>query len=246
MKLNTLSTSSQELLKYVALFLMTTDHAGAILFGNYEGVHLSTILGRLVFPIFAYLAIYNYLYHTKNKKRYIKRLFIFAFASQVPYFFAFYEVQGRFTLNVLFTLGFGLWYVYLMEEYVSKTERLLDMFMYGFILSFVFAIIIGAWGDFSIMGILTMIGFYLFLKNPNVVTLLSLRTVMFPLPGIIRINTLGLSDEEIIQRISKEALVISDIEIDKNLPLKEVLSELRRKNIAVALQTSSLDDYKRR
>jgi len=92
MKLDNLHSSGQELLKYIALLLMTIDHAGAILYGHYEGLHLSTVLGRLVFPIFAYLAIYNYLYHTKDKKRYITRLFIFAFISQVPYFFAFYAL----------------------------------------------------------------------------------------------------------------------------------------------------------
>ena len=179
MRLDNLPSTGQELLKYIALLLMTIDHTGAILYGHYEGLHLSTVLGRLVFPIFAYLTIYNYLYHTKDKKRYITRLFMFAFISQLPYFFAFYEIHGRFTLNVLFTLGFGLGYIYLIEEYISKAERRLDRIMYGFILSFIIMVIMGFWGDFSILGVLTIIGFYLFLKNPSTAILLSLGTVIF-------------------------------------------------------------------
>lgn len=178
MRLDNLNSSSQEMLKYIALLLMTIDHTGAILYGHYEGVHLSTILGRLVFPIFAYLAIYNYLYHTKDKKRYIARLFVFAIIAQVPYFFAFYDIHDRFTLNVLFTLGFGLWYIYLIEEHISKSERNLDRFMNGFIISFVFLVLMGVWGDFSIFGILTLIGFYLYLKNPSAAILITLGTLI--------------------------------------------------------------------
>jgi len=179
MKLNNLNSSTQELLKYIALLLMTTDHAGAILYGHYEGLHLSTMLGRLVFPIFAYLVIYNYLYHTRSKKKYIKRLFVFALISQIPYHFAFYEIHGRFTFNVLFTLGFGLWYIYLLEEHVSRIKSRLDKIVFGFILSFAALLIIGMWGDFSIQGILTMIGFYLYLKRPNIILLFALGSVLF-------------------------------------------------------------------
>lgn len=148
MKLNNLNSSKQELLKYIALLLMTTDHAGGILYGHYEGLHLSTMLGRLVFPIFAYLAIYNYLYHTRDKKRYVKRLLAFALISQVPYHFAFYEIHGRFTLNVLFTLGFGLWYIYLSEEKLSRIKSKIDKIVFGFILSFAALVVIGMWGGF--------------------------------------------------------------------------------------------------
>jgi predicted small metal-binding protein len=61
--------------------------------------------------------------------------------------------------------------------------------------------------------------------------------------SLLTINIAGLNDEEIVQKIAEEALAIHGITTNKDLPLNEILSNLRRKNIAVALQTVSFDDY---
>ena len=43
-----------------------------------------TCIGRLAFPIFAFMIVEGY-FKTSNLKRYVGRLFIFAIISEIPY-----------------------------------------------------------------------------------------------------------------------------------------------------------------
>lgn len=64
-------------------------------------------LGRMSFPLFAFLAGEGFA-HTSNLKKYVKRLIIFALISQIP-FMLFRTLVGEWKmLNILFTLLFGL------------------------------------------------------------------------------------------------------------------------------------------
>jgi len=93
---------NQNLLKLTSIVSMTIDHAGKLLFDSQDvfGTHL----GRIAMPIFAFLLVYNYLYHTKNPINYIKRIFLFGIISQVPFIMAF-NLPPIF-LNILFSLAF--------------------------------------------------------------------------------------------------------------------------------------------
>ncbi len=57
-------------LKWLALILMTVDHFGLIFSGllPFSVYRLLRILGRISFPLFAYLTAEGYRY-TKNRKR---------------------------------------------------------------------------------------------------------------------------------------------------------------------------------
>lgn len=167
LELRAMSSSQEALLKYLALFLMTIDHIGGIFFNGYVEPNAATILGRLVFPIFAFLAAYNYLYNTSDKKKYIFRLLTFAFISQVPYMLAFGGIHERFNLNVLFTLGLSLGYIYIGETYVLKLKKKIDALMANLLLTLVFLIFFLAVGDFTIFGFLVVLRFYLILKKPT-------------------------------------------------------------------------------
>ena len=92
-------------LKWIAIFSMAVDHTGALLFP--EAMWMRGI-GRLAFPIFAFLLAEGY-YHTHDVKRYLLRLWLFALISEIPYDLAF---QGTLlesgSQNVFFTLGLSL------------------------------------------------------------------------------------------------------------------------------------------
>ncbi|WP_430601948.1 hypothetical protein IGJ02_002117 [Enterococcus sp. DIV0724b] len=66
------------------------------------------IFGRLAFPIFCFLLVEGFL-HTSNTKRYLIRLSLFAFISEIPYDLAFsHQLIDLKSQNVFFTLLIGL------------------------------------------------------------------------------------------------------------------------------------------
>ena len=78
---------------------MTIDHIGVLLFPQLIALR---IIGRIAFPIVAYQAAEGYK-HTSSLKKYLFRLTVFAFISQVPYNF----IIGH-KLNPIFTVILGL------------------------------------------------------------------------------------------------------------------------------------------
>lgn len=92
-------------LKVIACASMLIDHVGMIFFAD---VLLLRIIGRLAFPIFAYL-IASGAVHTSDKARYLGRLLLLAVISEAPFQLAtFGRVSGPPTRNVFFTLFLGL------------------------------------------------------------------------------------------------------------------------------------------
>ncbi|MGD9131168.1 MAG: TraX family protein [Candidatus Bathyarchaeota archaeon] len=103
--------SGRELLKWIAIITMTADHVGEILYPELEILRL---IGRLSFPLFAYLLMLG-METTRNIRNYLIRLFVFAFISQVPFFLA--TDSGPFdSLNIFFTLSAGLLFIYFFKK----------------------------------------------------------------------------------------------------------------------------------
>lgn len=83
------------LLKLIAIISMLIDHIGAYLF--YSGSHLVSLqtintmrsIGRMALPIFAFFLVVGYK-KTRDRKKYISRMHIFAIISQIPFTLAFY------------------------------------------------------------------------------------------------------------------------------------------------------------
>ena len=75
------------MLKIIACLLMLIDHMGAALFP--EAI-IIRMIGRLSFPIFAYLIAIGYS-KTNSFSKYLYRLLIFAAVSQIPFSLAFSE-----------------------------------------------------------------------------------------------------------------------------------------------------------
>lgn len=116
-------------LKIIALVTMFIDHIGAVVlepylskgFESYSTTGREDLfeflcqidmvlrgIGRLAFPIFCFLLVEGFLY-TKNRRKYLIRLGIFALISEIPFDIAFNQSILEFSSqNVFFTLFFGL------------------------------------------------------------------------------------------------------------------------------------------
>ena len=142
---------SSFVLKIIALVTMLCDHAGYLIFDRFSFMNY---IGRLSFPIFAYLITEGFI-HTSNLKKYFSRLLIFAFISQIPYMLLF---NDTFTLNVLFTLSLGLLAITIYNKLKNKVLGILFV-----ILSAVLAHLLHF--DYGWFGITTIFIFYIFKKE---------------------------------------------------------------------------------
>ncbi|MEZ3433868.1 MAG: conjugal transfer protein TraX [Lachnospiraceae bacterium] len=113
-------------LKWIAIITMLIDHVGAVLFPYEIGLR---IIGRIAFPIFCFLIVEGFS-HTRNVRRYMARLGIFAVLSEVPYDLAFHgkliDTTGQ---NVFFTLLLGVLLMYLMEKTPNIFIKALEIFL---------------------------------------------------------------------------------------------------------------------
>lgn len=82
------------LIKIVAFVTMFIDHAGYLFFPHILWLR---IIGRIAFPLFCYCLVFGF-FHTRNVKKYMLRLLLFAIVSQPFYTLAFYPE----TLQILF------------------------------------------------------------------------------------------------------------------------------------------------
>ena len=67
-------------LHIIAMIFMLCDHMWATIL-DYEWL---TCIGRIAFPIFAFLITEGYI-HTSNINKYIKRMVIFAIITEIPF-----------------------------------------------------------------------------------------------------------------------------------------------------------------
>lgn len=92
-------------LKWIAIMTMLIDHMGVNFF---QDMMIFRYIGRLSFPIFAFLVTEGVL-HTRNVKKYILRLIVFGIVSEIPY-----DLMRSGKLidfshqNIFFTLALGV------------------------------------------------------------------------------------------------------------------------------------------
>ena len=153
-----IETSSMSL-HILAMVFMLCDHLwGTIVPGN----DWLTCIGRISFPIFAFLIVEGY-FHTRNLKKYAGRLLLFALLSEIPFNLAmgsslFYPIHQNVLWSFLISLGLIHW-----NEKAKATQKLWRRIVTGF-LTVLLGYLIGlvTMVDFYHAGILTVLVFYFF------------------------------------------------------------------------------------
>lgn len=109
-------------LKMLACLTMLIDHIGAALFPQIFALRL---IGRLAFPLFAWM-IAEGAHYTRDRKRYLIRLIIFAIISQWPFVFAFSEPTFFGYLNIGVTLVLGFCAIWAFDAFPSRVLGLIS------------------------------------------------------------------------------------------------------------------------
>ncbi len=117
-------------LKYIAFTSMLIDHVNKALLYPYLNndflMHLSNlfdILGRIAFPLFAFLLVEGF-FHTHNRWKYLGTLLLFGVISEVPFdMFTTKEFVNFRWNNVMFTLAFMLVTIWLVDALREKLEN---------------------------------------------------------------------------------------------------------------------------
>lgn len=163
-------------LKVIAIVSMVIDHVGHIFFPE---VMIFRIIGRLSFPIFAYVLAEGFIY-TKDVKKYLLRLGIFALLSEIPYDLAIMGSVLEFThQNVFFTLFFGV----LMLWIITKTKNI--FWQYGIVVAMLLLCkFLNT--DYSDIGILMIFIFSIF-RERKIEKLLIVGLIFIALTGGIQL-----------------------------------------------------------
>ncbi len=133
-------------LHLLAMGTMLCDHLwGTVIPGN----DWLTCVGRLAFPIYAFMLVEGY-FHTRNLKKYVLRLLVFALISEIPFDLAmgstwFYPIHQNVLWSFLISLGLIHW-----NEKARAKGKLWRRILVG-----AATVIIG-----YIVGLVTMVDYY--------------------------------------------------------------------------------------
>lgn len=120
-------------LKIIAMLAMLSDHVGKVLLPQYS---ILQILGRLAFPIFAFM-IAEGCYYTRNKLRYFLTIFLLGLGCQTVYLVA----EKSLYQNILITFSLSIIIIFSLENYRIKREKTFGKILFFTILT-VFIIVI--------------------------------------------------------------------------------------------------------
>ncbi len=156
--MKSLKCVSADMLKILAMVCMVLDHLWATIVPDNQWMNM---VGRLTFPLFAFLIAEGYT-HTSNFKKYALRLLIFGVISEIPFnfimsgswFFPFHQ-------NVMFTMLLGLLCIRAIDKFKEnrtfKRGLLSALIVVGCLLLSIIGFV-----DYGLIGVLTIIVFYVF------------------------------------------------------------------------------------
>lgn len=98
---------SGNILKIIAAISMLIDHIGVIFYPN---VVIYRIIGRIAYPIFAFM-IAEGCYYTRNKIKYFLSVFLLGAACQVVYYILNHELE----MGILITFSLSILVVYSLQ-----------------------------------------------------------------------------------------------------------------------------------
>ena len=150
-------------LHIVAMVCMLCDHLWATVV---PGNDWMTCVGRLAFPIYAFLLVEGY-FHTRNLKKYVSRLLLFAVLSEIPFNLAigsrmFYPIHQNVLWSFLISIGLIHWNETAKQS--GKTWKQLAVAGLSILLGYLAGIVTMV--DYLHAGILTVLVFY-FMREKN-------------------------------------------------------------------------------
>lgn len=165
-------------LKIIAIILMIIDHIGFVFFPN---IITYRIIGRLSFPIFAYLLTKGY-HYTSNLREYQKRLLRLFVVSQIPYMILFKNIKP----NIFLTLFLGLTmidnyekkkYVYLFFILIASQILKINYGFYGLLMILLFWVLrenkLGIIFSFALLNV-----FFISIKAINILQFYSVFSLI--------------------------------------------------------------------
>ena len=147
------------MLHMMAMGFMFLDHLWATVI---PGNQWLTDVGRLAFPLFAFMLVEGY-FQTRDLKKYVTRLFILALVSQIPFnLITAGRIINPFEQNVIWTFLIGILLIHLNEKAKEKKKTWLHIIVaivtigLGFILGSL------AMADYYYAGVYIILVFYFF------------------------------------------------------------------------------------
>lgn len=138
-------------LKGIAAAAMLIDHIGWRFFPfSSPTAQLFHVIGRVTLPVMCFFLAEGYA-HTRSKKKYVLRLFLFALLSQVPYALFKGNSWDALDLNVIFTLLF----CFVSVLYYDRIEN--NMLRWAAILGCIMATL---WCDWPVTAVLFTLVFW--------------------------------------------------------------------------------------
>ena len=157
------------ILKTLALVFMIIDHYGAIF---QDGIDIYRIIGRLAFPIYCFLLVEGYT-HTRDIKKYARRLLIFAIVSEIPFDLAFYSKLNLLHQNIFFTLLIGLAMMYFLDNGEKHNINKSKVIGIGILVATFLYV------DYNFIGIIYILAFYYTKELPKLERLCKVALVLF-------------------------------------------------------------------
>ncbi len=102
-------------LKIIAMAAMLIDHVGVEIFPEHQ---IFKILGRLAFPIFAYM-IAEGCFHTKNRRKYLLMVAGLGVGCQVVYAIVAHSLYQ----NILLTFTLSIIMIFSIDNYLNKKNK---------------------------------------------------------------------------------------------------------------------------
>lgn len=190
---NKLRLLSGSMLKVIALLSMVVDHVGGWLLADYPRAAeplfeigklqvswffvCRGIIGRIAFPVFAFLLVEGYV-HTRNRKRYLYTMLAWAVVTQpccnLMHHMPWYTYwQG---LNVLFTLAAGLLALMIYDAgHLSSIKKPLSLLV-------LFMVVYLGRMDYGAMGVSFILLLYVLRGNWSLVLAATLGCFLKKLP----------------------------------------------------------------
>lgn len=177
-------------IKIIAILTMLIDHIGAVLIENgllhfnneiqmieilstswgnqwYMVDFFLRIIGRISLPLFCFLLVEGFI-HTKNKKKYLLRLSLFALLSEIPFDLALYGTWCYIDAqNIFFTLALGLSVLIGIKKFTKQPFIQFIIVIIGCIFAYYMHF------DYDYIAILLILSFYLFRNKKTLQLLIS-------------------------------------------------------------------------